>query len=110
MNDQESLQILEKTVVSLLASKDIKGFRWADKNEFIDEQFFVTCLVIDCDASFYYWELDGEDEIFCAIEHLGYFPEPLDNTYIGSYSSKEAKSTTPTPAHWPCANRSRPLE
>jgi hypothetical protein len=74
MNDQESMIILKETVNSLLASKDIKDFRWAEEDESTEEVYFVTCLIIDNDAYFYYWESDGENEITRAVEHLGYFP------------------------------------
>ena len=89
MNELENLRSLEKAISELLIRHEISEYRWITEDERCSDDNFATCLMIDGDAHFFFWELDGAEELNQVSEKFGFFVEPINNIDVGFYNIAE---------------------
>lgn len=89
MSEKENIRNLEKAITQMLELKGISEFRWITEEERGKDDHFGTCLIIDGDAHFYFWDLDGMDEMDRLSEQYGYFFEPRNYIDICFYNTAD---------------------
>lgn len=91
MSGKDNVWDLERAITEFLIQKGVSddSFRWIYDKERSSQDNFATCLMIDGDAHFYFWDLDGMDELDQVSQQYGYFPEPINYIDIGFYNIAE---------------------
>ena len=94
MSEKDNVRNLEKAITEFLIQKGVsdRTFRWMHDEERGTDDNFATCLMIDGDAHFYFWDLDGMDELDQFSQHYGYFIEPINYIDIGFYSIADVQA------------------
>ena len=89
MAEKANANNLQKAITELLTLREATDFRWASEEERRPDDHYDTCLIIDGDALFYFWDLEGSEEMDRLSREHGYFIEPRNRIEICFYNIAE---------------------
>ncbi|MCK7544978.1 hypothetical protein MLC59_12485 [Marinobacter bryozoorum] len=92
MPEDANVTDLQKAIAELLTLREATDFRWASEEERGPDDHYVACLIIDGEALFYFWDLEGSEEMDRISGQYGYFIEPRNRMDICFYSLAKWRS------------------